>query len=241
MTAADWLHFLALHLSWSLLAVGGAMTLAPGLHRELVIDRQWLSEVQFQDCVTLAQATPGPNVLYIALAGWTVGLNAASTAPAAVKVFLPGLGLLLALGGVLLPSSVLTVVITRWLHHHRERLAVRAFRQAMAPVVVGVMMATAVVLGSAVVRGGPCTGARCTLCGRPESHRGQRDHRRTDAGESALVDRGRGRHRSVACGGVPGLTRTRKTPDSPRVTPTCRQRMNVAAIPTLAAAAPAGA
>lgn len=155
MTATDWLQFFALHASLSLLAVGGAMTLAPGLHRALVLDHGWLSEAQFQGCVTLAQATPGPNVLYIALAGWTSGLNAAAAAPAGgalAPLLLPPLGALLALVGVLLPSSLLACAAARWLQAHRERPLVRAFRHGMAPVVVGVMFATALLLASSVFK-----------------------------------------------------------------------------------------
>jgi chromate transporter len=44
---------------------------------------------------------------------------------------------------------VLTLLATRWGHRNRERLSVRAFRQGMAPIVVGVLLSTAWLLGRA--------------------------------------------------------------------------------------------
>ncbi|MDP1649504.1 MAG: chromate transporter [Rubrivivax sp.] len=142
MTAADWAGF-ALHLlGLSLLAVGGAMAVAPDLHRYLVVQQGWLDDAQFSASIALAQAAPGPNVLFIALLGWNVGLQSGGLAVAA-------LGLTLALVGILLPSSLLTLALTRWAHRHREDRTVRAFKQGMAPVVVGLLLATAWIVATA--------------------------------------------------------------------------------------------
>ena len=43
MNLADWAHLLLYHLSISLLAVGGAITLVPDMHRFLVSEQQWLT------------------------------------------------------------------------------------------------------------------------------------------------------------------------------------------------------
>ena len=63
MTAADWLSLLTHFMSLSLLAVGGAITVAPDMHRYLVDEAHWLSDAQFSSSIALAQAAPGPNVL----------------------------------------------------------------------------------------------------------------------------------------------------------------------------------
>jgi chromate transporter len=47
LTAADWLALLTHFLSLSLLAIGGAITTAPDMHRYLVDERHWLSDGQF--------------------------------------------------------------------------------------------------------------------------------------------------------------------------------------------------
>ena len=42
-------------------------------------------------------------------------------------------------GAMMLPSSVLTYFATRWLHHNRGLRSVRAFKQGMAPIVIGLL------------------------------------------------------------------------------------------------------
>ena len=144
---ADWLALLGHFLSLSLLAVGGAISTAPEMHRYLVTQQHWLTEAQFSSSIALAQAAPGPNVLFIALFGWQVGLNASAASG------LPGwacalLGVSLTMFGTLLPSTVLTFSVARWGHRNRERRVVRAFKQGMAPLVVGILLATGVILAT---------------------------------------------------------------------------------------------
>ncbi len=142
MSIADWADFTLHLLGLSLLAVGGAIAVTPDLHRYLVVQQGWLADPQFAASIALAQAAPGPNVLFVGLLGWNVGLQAGGYAAALV-----GLGL--ALLGMLLPSTVLTLAITRWAHRHREDRGVRAFKQGMAPVVIGLLLATAWILVAA--------------------------------------------------------------------------------------------
>ncbi len=139
---ADWLHLFSYYLSLSLLTVGGAIATAPDMHRFLVDRHAWLTDPQFNASIAIAQAAPGPNVLFIGLLGWNVGLNAGGWA-------LGLLGMVLCLVGVMLPSSLLTWAAARWAHRHRGMRAVRAFKQGMTPVVLGLLLATAFVLCSA--------------------------------------------------------------------------------------------
>jgi chromate transporter len=139
MTASDWLTMFLHYLSLSLLSVGGVISTAPDMHRFLVADQHWLTDAQFNASIALAQAAPGPNVLFIALLGWNVGLNAGG-------VLTGMLGVFLALLGILLPSTTLTYVAAQWGQRNRERLGVRAFKQGMAPIVVGLMLATSWIL-----------------------------------------------------------------------------------------------
>ncbi|HVR54680.1 MAG TPA: chromate transporter [Pseudorhodoferax sp.] len=137
--AADWLALFLHFATLSLLAVGGAITTAPDMHRFLVDRQHWLSDPQFSASIAIAQAAPGPNVLFVALMGWNVGLNAGGYATAA-------LGLVLAMLGVLLPSSTLTYLSAQWGHRNRHRRSVRAFKAGMAPLVVALLVATGWVL-----------------------------------------------------------------------------------------------
>ena len=143
----DWLNLFLYFLSISLLAVGGAIATAPDMHRFLVERQGWLTELQFNTSIVLAQAAPGPNVLFIALLGWNLGLNAGGATPLAWAF--GALGVALCMLGVLLPSCVLTWAATRWAHRNRERRSVRAFKQGMAPLVIGLILATAWVLARA--------------------------------------------------------------------------------------------
>ncbi|MGE4241417.1 chromate transporter [Ramlibacter sp.] len=135
MTAIDWLHLFAHYLGLSLLTVGGAISTAPDMHRFLVEEKHWLNDAQFTSSIAIAQSAPGPNVLFIALMGWNVGLNAGGYASAA-------LGMVLCMTGIMLPSSVLTFLTAHWSHRNRDMRAVRAFKQGMAPIVIALLVAT---------------------------------------------------------------------------------------------------
>ncbi len=133
------LHFFGL----SLMAVGGAISALPEMHRFLVDEHQFLSEDQFVNSVALGQIAPGPNVMFVALMGWNIGLQSAGGLQAGPWAWASAVGLAIAcLCCVLLPSSLLTYNITQWLHRERERVGVRAFKSGMAPIVIGLMTST---------------------------------------------------------------------------------------------------
>lgn len=144
------LSLLWFELSLSLLSVGGVIVLAPEQHRFLVDENGWLTHTQFQASITLAQAAPGPNVLFLALWGWHVGVNAGAAAGVPGLAWGSGLlGALICLVGMLGPSSWATVAVGRWTRRHQHRRFVQALRLGLAPVVVGAMAATAWLLGAA--------------------------------------------------------------------------------------------
>ncbi|WP_423454990.1 chromate transporter [Ottowia sp. VDI28] len=150
LSAADWWALFVHFLSLSLMAVGGAITTAPDMHRYLVNTRHWLNEDQFTSSISIAQAAPGPNVLFVGLMGWNVGMNAGGGPSTGWQAYaLALLGLLVAMGGMLLPSGILTYAATRWAHKNRELRAVRAFKTGMAPLVIGLLLTTGWVLTTA--------------------------------------------------------------------------------------------
>ena len=121
------LHFMLL----SVLAIGGAITTTPEMSRYVVGERGWLSDAQFTASVALAQAAPGPNLLFVAVIGW----NVAGLAGVAATMI-----------GSLLPSTMLALLATRWGTQHQDKLAVRAFKAGMAPLTIGMLLATGWVL-----------------------------------------------------------------------------------------------
>jgi chromate transporter len=141
MSAADWLSLFVHYLSLSLLSVGGAISTAPDMHRFLVDRQGWLTDPQFSASIAIAQAAPGPNVLFIALLGWNVGLNAGGL-PTAL------LGMVITMVGIMVPSTTLTYLAARWGHENRELRAVRAFKQGLTPIVIALLVATGWILAT---------------------------------------------------------------------------------------------
>jgi chromate transporter len=135
LDASDWLGLFGHYLLLSMLSIGGAITTVPDMHRYLVVEHHWLTEAQFNASISIAQAAPGPNVLFIALMGWNVGINAGG---AITGLF----GLLTTMVGILLPSTTITYIAASWGHRNRELRGVRAFKLGMAPVVIGLLLAT---------------------------------------------------------------------------------------------------
>ena len=125
-------HFLVL----SLLAVGGAITTVPDMHRYIVVEQHWLTEAQFTASIAIAQAAPGPNVLFVAVLGWNVA---------------GAWGARATMAGNLLPSSVLTLWATRWGAQRRETRGVRAFTAGLMPLTLGLLSATGWVLAEPYV------------------------------------------------------------------------------------------
>ncbi|HYD94011.1 MAG TPA: chromate transporter [Noviherbaspirillum sp.] len=139
---ADWLQLFLQYLSLSLLSIGGAITTTPEMHRYLVEQNHWLSEQQFNASIAIAQAAPGPNVLFVALMGWNVGVNSGSLV---MGLF----GVLVTMFGIMLPSTTLTYLASQWGHRNRNLRGVRAFKQGMGPIVIALLIATGWVLTSA--------------------------------------------------------------------------------------------
>lgn len=122
-------HFLLL----SLLAIGGAITVAPDMHRVLVGQMGLLDDAQFNASIAIAQAAPGPNVLFVAVMGY----QAAGLAGAAATML-----------GIMLPSTTLALAAAKWGNARREWRAIRAFKAGMAPLVIALMFATSWILAS---------------------------------------------------------------------------------------------
>ena len=120
-------HFLVL----SLLAVGGAITTVPDMHRFIVAEHHWLTDAQFTASIAIAQAAPGPNVLFVAVLGWNVA---------------GALGALITMVGCLLPSTMLSLWATRWGTQRRETRGVRAFTAGLMPLTLGLLLSTGWVL-----------------------------------------------------------------------------------------------
>jgi chromate transporter len=129
---ADWGAIFAQYLLLSLLSIGGAIGTAPDMHRFLVEQHHWMSNEQFSASVAIAQAAPGPNLLFVAVLGWGLG---------------GFFGMLVTMTGILIPSTTLTLAAARWGEARRSTRGVQAFVMGMAPLTVGLVVSTGYILG----------------------------------------------------------------------------------------------
>jgi chromate transporter len=129
---SDWSGVFAQFLMLSLLSIGGAISTAPEMHRYLVDQHHWLSNEQFSAMVAIAQAAPGPNLLFVAVLGWGIG---------------GALGMCVTMLGILLPSTTLTLAAARWGESRRHTRGVQSFVMGLAPLTVGLVLSTGFILG----------------------------------------------------------------------------------------------
>ena len=115
----------------SLLAVGGAITTAPDMQRYLVAEHGWMNDADFTAGVAIAQAAPGPNILFVAVAGWQVA---------------GPLGVLATMAGIMGPSSGLAWWLGRYRQRQAQSLALRAFTAGLMPLTLGLLLSTGWIL-----------------------------------------------------------------------------------------------
>ena len=121
------LHFLSL----SVFATGGALALASDMHRYLVDQHAYLTHTQFVNSIALAQAAPGPNVLFVTVLGWQV-----AQAPGAFATTL----------GITLPALVFPFVVSRLGRLRQFDRALQALQRGLGPVALGLMASTSFLL-----------------------------------------------------------------------------------------------
>jgi chromate transporter len=124
-------HFLAL---W-FVAVGGPSAILPDIHRYMVEANQLLSNREFAEIYTLAQAAPGPNVMYVTLMGWYL-----AGWPGAVATTIP----------ILIPATTLTLLVGHFNERYPDAPILRAIRRGLTPITIGLMFAGATILMRAV-------------------------------------------------------------------------------------------
>jgi chromate transporter len=115
----------------SLFAVGGANAAIPEMHRISVEVMHWMNDRQFADMFAIAQVSPGPNVIIVAL----IGFHVAGIAGAAVATT--------AMCG---PTCLLAFFVSRVWDRFKDapwRIAIQA---GMVPLSLGLIGASAFVL-----------------------------------------------------------------------------------------------
>ena len=121
-----------LEIVWSFLKIGaftfgGGYAMIPLIQHEVTNKRRWLSEGEFSDLLTLAQAAPGP-----------ISLNTAVFVGYKLRGYL---GSLAAVFGVVMPSFVIILVVAMFFTNVRDNHWVDAAFKGMRPAVVALIIA----------------------------------------------------------------------------------------------------
>ena len=119
----------------SFLAIGGVNALIPEIQRRVVENAHWLTDADFAQAFAIAQAAPGPNLLIVSLIGWKVD---------------GFLGALVSTVAICAPSSALTFGVAHVWDRFRDAPLRRAIQQGLAPVTVGLVLASGFVLARTV-------------------------------------------------------------------------------------------
>ena len=114
-------------LTTAFFSIGGASALIPEFHRQIVDVHGWMSSPAFVHAVALAQIAPGPNMLIVSLIGWQVA------GPA---------GMLVSTFAIVVPPSILAFLTWRGMERVKDAPWLRAIKMGLAPVVVGLMLAS---------------------------------------------------------------------------------------------------
>lgn len=112
----------------SLLAIGGVYVVLAELHRVVVSVNGWLTDEEFTALFAVAQASPGPNMLFVTLIGWRIaGVTGGIAATAAF----------------ITPAVLAAATAARMWAAWGEASWFRLLRRALVPLTVGLMLASA--------------------------------------------------------------------------------------------------
>lgn len=134
----DLLSLLGHLMVQSLLAIGGIYVILAELQRVVVVENGWLTLQDFTSLFALAQASPGPNTLFVSLIGWRM---------AGVT------GGILATLVFVIPSLVLAGAVARGWNRWSERRWFVVLRRGLVPLTIGLMASSALLLTVAAAPG----------------------------------------------------------------------------------------
>lgn len=114
-----------------LFTFGGGLAMIP-LVKDAVLNNAWLTEAEFYDFIGICESTPGPIAINMATyVGATQG-----------GIF----GSICAIGGVVLPSLVIIILIASLLKNFTQNKYFKGFLRGVKPIVVGLLLSTGLML-----------------------------------------------------------------------------------------------
>jgi chromate transporter len=115
----------------SFFSIGGAISVIPEIHRQAVDVSHWLTDREFVDLIAIAQAAPGPNVLFVTL----IGYHVAGVVGALVATF--------AMCG---PACAVAFWVAQVFHRFREKKWRIAVQAGLVPLSIGLIASVALII-----------------------------------------------------------------------------------------------
>jgi len=147
-----YLSLLSIFALCSVIAVGGATSAVPEMHRQTVDVHNWISDRSFTELFAIAQTSPGPNVVFVALLGHYIG-------------GVPGA--LIAMFGMCAPSCTIAYCAGRVVDRFRHAPWRIILQAGLVPVTIGLIASSALVVARAADHDIPTlliTAASFALC-----------------------------------------------------------------------------
>jgi chromate transporter len=112
------------------------------MHRQAVSGHHWMTDSQFADIFSISQSAPGPSILIVTLVGYGAGVSVGGVTGGI-------LGGLIATAAMIAPAASLMYAVTLfWQRAQKSRLRI-AIEKGFAPLTVGLIMATSLVMSRA--------------------------------------------------------------------------------------------
>ncbi len=134
----EWVDQLSLfwhYLLLSTFAVGGVPTIIPDMQRYVVEVHPWMSAKQFGEVYALVQVAPAPGVMVVTVIGWLLAGWS---------------GALLLTVALFLPGVAMTSLMIKFKTLDPDSRFGRALRRGLAPVTIGLVLASCWVLTTTV-------------------------------------------------------------------------------------------
>jgi len=111
-----------------LFGYGGGPAMLPLIEKEVVENYGWLTAEQFIDAIAMASTLPGPVATKMAL---SIGLQVGGP-----------FGAFVAIGAMLLPSSILIIIFTILYYKYKHLTSVQSIIRGVRPVVIALLLVT---------------------------------------------------------------------------------------------------
>jgi chromate transporter len=130
----DYLALLSIFVLCSVIAVGGATSAVPEMHRQTIDVHHWITDRTFTELFAIAQASPGPNVVFVTLLGhYIAGIP----------------GALIAMFAMCAPSCTIAYLAAKLLDRFKHASWRIVLQAGLVPVTIGLIASSALIVARA--------------------------------------------------------------------------------------------